>query len=144
MTGFAKNIGRINMKILVIVSSLLLLSGCFDNDENPVKSTQLGKATFDKNCTSCHGNAGQGLVKNWKQKQADGSFPPPPLNGTAHTWHHSPQSLLRTINDGGKQFGGQMPAFKDQLSEAEKQAVLDYIYDLWPKEIQQKYDIRFK
>lgn len=65
------------------------------------------------------------------------------LNGTAHAWHHSPTQLLRTINDGGVQFGGQMLGFKNQLSEAEKQALLDYIYSLWTEDIQQKYDARF-
>ena len=40
--------------------------------------------------------------------------------------------------------GGQMPAFEDLLSEAEKQALIDYIYDLWPKEIQTRYDEMFK
>ena len=71
-------------------------------------------------------------------------FPPPPLNGTAHTWHHSPESLMNTIDNGGVKLGGWMPAFKDQLNTTEKQAVLDYIYDLWPEEIQQKYNSRFK
>ena len=37
-----------------------------------------------------------------------------------------------------------MPAFAKRLSKDEKQAVLDYIYSLWPKEIQEKYDERFK
>jgi len=37
-----------------------------------------------------------------------------------------------------------MPAFAKRLSEDEKQAVLDYIYSLWPNEIQTKYNKRFK
>jgi mono/diheme cytochrome c family protein len=37
-----------------------------------------------------------------------------------------------------------MPGFKDQLSEEEKQAALDYIHDLWPEDTQKKYDKRFK
>jgi hypothetical protein len=36
-----------------------------------------------------------------------------------------------------------MLGFKNQLSEAEKQALLDYIYSLWTEDIQQKYDARF-
>ena len=51
---------------------------------------------------------------------------------------------MTTINDGGAKLGGWMPSFKDQLNEAEKQGLLDYIHSLWPNEIQQKYDSRFK
>ena len=40
--------------------------------------------------------------------------------------------------------GGQMPGFEERLSEQEKLALLDYIYSLWPGEIQTKYDKRFK
>jgi mono/diheme cytochrome c family protein len=40
--------------------------------------------------------------------------------------------------------GGQMPAFEKRLTEEEKKALIDYMYSLWPKEIQEKYDERFK
>jgi len=135
------------MKTLIILLSTLLLTGCFDKDESQTDSQnniQLGKQTFDKNCASCHGSGAQGLVKDWKKRLPNGKFPAPPLNGSAHAWHHSPQLLLSTINNGGAKLGGWMPAFKDQLSEEEKQAVLNYIHDLWPQEIQKKYDQRFK
>jgi mono/diheme cytochrome c family protein len=68
-------------KILIILSSVLFLSGCFDNgdaQEKEADKMQLGKATFDKNCIVCHGKAGKGLVKDWKKRQADGNFPAPP------------------------------------------------------------------
>ena len=135
------------MKTLIILSSALFLTGCFDNAETLAKvedSVQLGQAVFEKNCASCHGKDGQGLVENWKQRQADGNFPAPPVNGTAHAWHHSPAALLNTINNGGIKLGGSMPGFKNQLSEAEKQATLDYIHSLWPESVQKKYDSRFK
>lgn len=135
------------MKTLIILSSALFLTGCFDNAETQDKvedSVQLGQTVFEKNCASCHGKEGQGLVENWKQRQADGNFPAPPLNGTAHAWHHSPAALLNTINNGGIKLGGSMPGFKNQLSEVEKQATLDYIHSLWPEAVQKKYDARFK
>jgi mono/diheme cytochrome c family protein len=49
-----------------------------------------------------------------------------------------------TINNGGKKLGGWMPEVEDKLSEQEKQALLDYLHSLWPKNIQKKYDMRFK
>ncbi|MBC8494342.1 MAG: cytochrome c [Candidatus Thioglobus sp.] len=147
------------MKTLIILSSALFLTGCFDSDEvqdsnqedlntntqiEKNLSSNAGQVVFEKNCISCHGKEGQGLVENWKQRQADGKFPAPPVNGTAHAWHHSPAALMNTINNGGIKLGGWMPGFKDQLSEDEKKAVLDYIHDLWPAELQEKYDSRFK
>ena len=157
------------MKTLIILSSALFLTGCFDSDapekelaKAPIKesvqvdqssfvesvelkkSTNLGQSVFDKNCIACHGKIGEGLVKDWKKRDADGKFPAPPINGTAHAWHHSPKALLTTINNGGFKLGGWMPAFKDQLNETEKQGLLDYIHSLWPSELQKKYDARFK
>ena len=135
------------MKKIIILSSALFLTGCFSSDDaqsSAADSVQIGKNTFEKNCIVCHGESAQGLVKDWKKRLPDGKFPAPPLNGSAHAWHHSPKALLSTINDGGVKLGGWMPGFKDQLNNDEKQALLDYIYSLWPKEIQQRYDSRFK
>jgi mono/diheme cytochrome c family protein len=40
--------------------------------------------------------------------------------------------------------GGQMPAFSERLNEQEKLALIEYMYSLWPSEIQKKYDEMFK
>ena len=150
------------MKILIVLSSALFLTGCFDNEEaqdsnqenlsanTPAgktisnNNTRIGQAVFEKNCLSCHGKEAQGLTKDWKKRDENGKYPAPPLNGTAHAWHHSPKVLMSTIDNGGVKLGGWMPGFKDRLSEDEKQAVVDYIYGLWPAELQEKYDARFK
>ena len=94
-----------------------------------------GKRVFDNNCAVCHGAQGQGLAEDWKKPLADGSYPPPPLNGTAHTWHHPISQLLRTINEGGVPLGGKMPAFGAQLSNQEKTAVIAYFQNWWPDDI---------
>ncbi len=140
------------MKILIILMSSLLLAGCFDsgaqegNEETKRAdaSNSLGEEVFEKNCISCHGKEAQGLTKDWKKRDENGKYPAPPLNGTAHAWHHSPKVLMTTIDNGGVKLGGWMPGFKDRLSKDEKQAVVDYIYGLWPAELQEKYDARFK
>ena len=133
------------MKIFII-TIIAILAGCSSGEKE--KSSELnialGEDVFNKNCISCHGSKGRGLAKDWKVKDENGNYPAPPLNGTAHTWHHSPSDLLYTINKGGGEMGGQMPGFEGRLSEEEKLALLDYIYSLWPSEIQTKYDKRFK
>ena len=134
------------MKKLLIIPLIILLAGCNPEEKNKNSESMvlLGEEVFDNNCAVCHGLQGRGLVSNWKVKGADGNYPAPPLNGTAHTWHHSPAQLLYTINKGGVEMGGQMPAFEERLTEEEKKALIDYMYSLWPKEIQEKYDERFK
>jgi mono/diheme cytochrome c family protein len=94
-----------------------------------------GKKVFKENCAVCHGEKGQGLVVDWKKTDAAGKFPPPPLNGSAHTWHHSKDLLMRTVNEGGIALGGTMPSFKDKLTDQEKEAVLAHVMSLWPKEV---------
>ena len=133
------------MKIFII-AIIVLLTGCSsgEKDKTPELNVALGENIFNQNCVSCHGLKGRGLAKDWKVKDENGNYPAPPLNGTAHTWHHSPSQLLYTINKGGGEMGGQMPGFEERLSEQEKLALLDYIYSLWPSEIQTKYDKRFK
>ena len=95
----------------------------------------MGGQVFQDNCQTCHGIKARGTVRNWQKRSADGVLPAPPLNGTAHAWHHNDKALLRTINQGGIPLGGSMPAFKDQLSKDEKLAVLAYIKSLWPDEL---------
>ena len=76
-------------KLLVIPLSILLV-GCNPDDKDNSSDfvVQSGEAIYNKNCASCHGPNGQGLAEDWRIKDANGNYPAPPLNGTAHTWHH--------------------------------------------------------
>ena len=131
------------MKLLSVALLFLLLSACSSSAPDNAKIA-MGKAIFEANCVVCHGSEARGLISNWKVRGADGKYPAPPLNGTAHAWHHSPLQLLKTINEGSLKMGGQMPGFEKMLTDDEKQATLDYIMSLWPSEIKTKYDKRFK
>ena len=92
---------------------------------------ELGAQVFADNCSDCHGPRAQGRFDDWKQTLPDGSFPPPPLNGNAHAWHHPLSVLLGVINQGGVAYGGKMPAFQASLNEQEKLAVIAYFQDFW-------------
>ena len=131
------------MRILGAVLLVLALSAC-SSSESETGDIAMGRAVFEGNCMACHGEEARGLVENWKEKGADGKYPAPPLNGSAHAWHHSPEQLLRTINEGGIKMGGQMPAFSKVFTSKEKQAVLDYFFSLWPVELKREYDKRFQ
>lgn len=103
-----------------------------------VQEPPTGRETFASNCAGCHGVAGEGQP-DWHIGKADGTLPPPPLNGDGHTWHHADGLLYRIVSQGGKMledprysdFKSAMPAFGDRLSHEEIVGVLTYIKGLW-------------
>ena len=94
-----------------------------------------GHSLFRQHCAACHGENAQGTVEDWRQRDASGRLPPPPLDGTAHAWHHSINSLARTIRDGTGQLGGSMPAWGDTLSDEDIFAVIVWFSSLWPDDL---------
>ena len=97
-----------------------------------------GATLFSQNCASCHGINAEGTA-DWKKTDANGNFPPPPLNGSAHAWHHNKELLKRTIREGGAKLGGLMPGFADKLSDEEMNAVIAYFQSKWPDNVYQKW-----
>jgi mono/diheme cytochrome c family protein len=95
---------------------------------------QQGRDLYTEHCAQCHGEQAQG-ADNWTQRRPDGKFPPPPLNGTGHTWHHSEAALINTIKHGTKRIGGSMPAWKDKLDEDQIKAILAWVQSQWPQEL---------
>ena len=97
-----------------------------------------GAKLYSQNCASCHGINAEGTA-DWKKTDANGNFPPPPLNGSAHAWHHNKELLKRTIREGGAKIGGLMPGFADKLSDEEMNAVIAYFQSKWPDSVYQKW-----
>ncbi len=93
-----------------------------------------GKAVFQRNCAGCHGENAQGTA-DWRKPLDNGRYPPPPLNGTAHAWHHSTEELKRFILNGGPPGEGRMPGWEGVLRDQEIDDVLVWIKSLWPEEV---------
>ncbi|NOX49883.1 MAG: cytochrome c [Gammaproteobacteria bacterium] len=93
-----------------------------------------GKALFLSHCASCHGSSAEGTTA-WRTTDANGNYPPPPLNGSAHGWHHALSSLEQTITIGGAQYGGVMPGFGETLDEDEVRTTIAYFQSFWSNEI---------
>jgi thiol:disulfide interchange protein DsbC len=106
-------------------------------------SVNQGASLFKQNCASCHGQNAEATI-NWKEIDANGNYSPPPLNGTAHAWHHSKDLLKRTILEGGINMGGVMPGFKDKLSDTEIDAVISYFQSKWPDQVYSNWAKRNK
>jgi len=135
------------MKTLkLLISAFMLITGQvlaaeqerWYSDEQVTQGEQL----FRQNCASCHGQNAES-TPNWKQTDVNGNYPPPPLNGTAHAWHHDLNLLRRTIREGGAKIGGQMPGFEGSLSAAEIDSVIAFFQSRWPDEIYQRWSGRF-
>ncbi len=101
-----------------------------------------GEVLFKQNCASCHGQNAEAII-NWKQTDKNGNYPPPPLNGTAHAWHHDLDLLKRTVREGGQKLGGVMPPFEDKLSDGDIELAIAYFQSKWPDEIYDKWSGRF-
>lgn len=146
-----------NHLLLTIITMLLLaIAGCSESPQTgrdgnttrqaeterlPVyqrwykrEQTELGGLLFQQHCAVCHKADASG-TPNWKETDAAGKLPPPPLNGTAHTWHHSLPVLRRVVTLGGARLGGTMPAFGGKLSSDEIDAVLAWVQSHWPDRI---------
>ena len=102
-----------------------------DRNLDPVKIVR-GRAIYEKNCAECHGTNGKGQPGDWRVRDAKGMYPPPPLDDSAHAWHHPTKVLMEAIRDGSPGGEGNMPAWKGKLSEQEMQDVVVYIKSLWP------------
>ena len=144
------NISRALWSVYLLLPGLLL-AGCSDSGKpgppgsrtdkpamaRPAVDPAIvarGEQLFQKNCAACHGNRAQGAF-NWQKPGADGKYPAPPLNGTAHDWHHPYAALKQTIRDGTQRIGGSMPAWGGVLSEKDIEAVIAWFQSLWPGEI---------
>ena len=140
----------------LILFSLGLLNGCNDEvseatasaeinsvsrDVDPVEYSQ-GARLFQLNCAKCHGKNGEG-AENWRTPDKNGKNPAPPLNGTGHAWHHSNSALVNVIRNGTAKIGGNMPAWKDKLSNSEISLILTWVTAQWPDEIYTAWYNRF-
>ncbi|HJW81178.1 MAG TPA: cytochrome c [Acidiferrobacterales bacterium] len=130
--------------LLVVLS----LAGCGEGGGKPppvVVSTAPARVTdagqlargakiYKANCAVCHGGRAQGAA-NWQRPGPDGKYPAPPLDGSAHAWHHPYAQLKQTIREGTLKLGGSMPAWKGKLSEADTEAVIAWFQSTWPDPI---------
>jgi len=104
------------------------------------EKVQRGKIVYQTNCANCHGQNGESKP-GWRKKGPDGKYPPPPLNGDAHTWHHSTDTLTKTIREGSPPEIGNMPGWGNKLTDEEIDDVIVWITSIWPAEI---YGIWYK
>ena len=143
----------------VLVLFSVLLAGCTSDDQSTGSSADApkietvgsrwytadgvsrGAPIFARLCADCHGKKAQGTF-TWRQRGADGKFPPPPLNGTAHAWHHPIRALGSQIKFGAPGGSGTMPGFAQTLSDQDVIDVIAWFQDKWSDEIYANWLVR--
>jgi mono/diheme cytochrome c family protein len=132
--------------------AIAALLGCTPEDKPPAAAEKApavkrsvdravlarGGDLYLQRCAACHGNRAQG-APNWDKPGREGKYPPPPLDGSAHAWHHPTTQLKQTILEGTLKLGGNMPAWKGRLSEADTEAVIAWFQSTWPDQIYQAW-----
>jgi mono/diheme cytochrome c family protein len=83
-----------------------------------------GASLFAASCAACHGEKGRG-----------GVGPAPPLDASAHAWHHPDQQLSEWILNGKLGLGGGgMPPNRDRITADDVPAFVAYLKTLWTEE----------
>jgi mono/diheme cytochrome c family protein len=100
----------------------------------------LGQQLYATRCAGCHGGNLEGQP-NWRQPQANGTLPAPPLDATGPARQRTDQQLFSIIANGGQSTAPSgtasgMPAFGSSLSDAEIWAIVSYIKSAWPPSTQ--------
>jgi len=140
-------------KSVKYISIIFLLSLLIEASLNPLfagtekrwydqQQVDQGQILFQQNCATCHGQNAES-IPNWKQTDANGNYPPPPLNGSAHAWHHDLPLLQRTVREGGQKLGGLMPPFEQLLNVQEINSVISFFQSKWSDDIYRKWAGRF-
>ena len=84
-----------------------------------------GEALYKKYCASCHGPSGQGEF-NWMNKERGA----PPLDSSAHAWHHEDAQLVSMILDKPVP-DSPMPPWRGILTRDDAIDIVAYIKTLW-------------
>jgi mono/diheme cytochrome c family protein len=132
---------------LVVVGAValyLVFSGKIESrtDPNDPARVAKGEKVYEEHCQSCHAEALRG-EPNWQTRNADGSFPAPPLDETGHSWEHSDRQIFDYIKFGGRPlessvFKSNMPGFEDSLTNDQIWASLTFIKSRWPEAIRKR------
>ena len=141
----------ITLSILVITFFIYQSNSNNKIDEEVAKAQQSIQpktiALYQDYCASCHGVKLKGQ-EGWQNNlDEDGHRLAPPLNGTGHTWHHSPDYLFRVIKYGFQSYDpnyeGKMVG-NSSLSDSEVWDLITYIKQEWPTKIQDVYNSRYE
>lgn len=138
---------RLRMITVLISASIMLILVLNNGIESAFsmdrwysdEQVKMGGGLYDKTCAECHGSEAQGTLE-LKNSDRESFVPSPPLDGSAHTWHHSIEILKHTIREGGAKLGGKMPAAGKNFSDNQLESIVAYFQSKWPDEIYGRWE----
>ena len=87
--------------VVLLYADIALAHSHYPITRDSLEAIKNGKILYNQYCASCHQPNLAGAA-NWQGLDEDGHRKAPPLNGTGHTWHHSPELLSQIIKYGLK------------------------------------------
>ncbi len=103
----------------------------FENHEKTtLAAVTRGQQLFEENCQACHGARGVGERPKDMYAEDEYGFVAPPLDNSAHGWHHSDLGIVETILNGSER-NKRMIAWKQKLSREDAENILAYIKSIW-------------
>jgi len=111
----------LSLGVILLLGGLIASAGESKGTIDPTSPELVaqGQVVYTETCAACHGPEGEGDVG-------------PPLNGSAHAWHHMDNQLRSVIRDGIP--NTQMVGHKDHLTDQEIDAVISFIKTWWTPE----------
>jgi mono/diheme cytochrome c family protein len=139
MSEMSKKAFLLYLVLLIVATAGNCLAG-------PAADIDAGKRLYDEYCASCHGEKGVGQDPKRRAGGWDANKVriAPALNGTAHTWHHSPGFLFKYIKKGSIVKDSTMPSFGKELNKQEILSTISYFQSLWPERIRKNYFKKYK
>ena len=146
------------MRYIVLIAAFsLVLGGCGEGTERNTPASgpdstssdpmprwydfsqvRQGAQIYASKCAECHGQKAQGAA-NWQEPLPNGAYPPPPLNGTGHGWHHPLPVLFHVVKNGSPGGQGNMPAWEAELSDEEILATIAWFQSRWSEEVYRQW-----
>jgi len=111
--------------VLGLVVALFSWPGASSGGLTASASPEHGLTLYKKYCTSCHGPNGRGEYR-WQYKERGA----PPLDASAHAWHHSDSQLVSMILD-KPVADSRMPPWRGILSRDDAIDIVAYMKTLW-------------
>jgi mono/diheme cytochrome c family protein len=101
-----------------------------DYEKATLAAVGRGRKLYEDYCRDCHGARGVGERPKDMYARDEYGFVAPPLDNSAHAWHHSDEGIVETILRGSDR-NKRMIAWKGTLSRQDAEDIVAYLKSIW-------------
>jgi mono/diheme cytochrome c family protein len=121
-------------KVLIAIGAVIVIAVAytqfFSNGNSTPTAVVRGEQLYNAYCVACHGVNGVGENPQDIYAQDEFGYVGPPMDSSAHAWHHTDEQLVNTILEGSSR-NERMAAWKNVLTEEDAGDIVEYIKSLW-------------